>query len=55
MTMLLAAVNDGVDVPTHSKHSSLSRDRQYKCTSIVASETFRVSCLEDFNALRHVK
>ena len=29
---------------------SSSRDRRYECTSIVASETLRVSCQENFKA-----
>ena len=28
------AVNDDLDVPTHSELSSWSRDRRYKCTRI---------------------
>ena len=44
------ATSENLDVPTHSEHSSLLRDRRYECTSIVASETLRVSCQENFNA-----
>ena len=50
MTTLLdrrIAVNDDLDVPT-GERSSLSRDRRYECTRIVASETLRVSCVENF-------
>ena len=41
MTTLLAAMNEDLDVSvkTHSERSSSSRDRQYECTSLVASET----------------
>ena len=38
MTTLLAAVNEDLDVQTHSERFSSSRDRRYECTSIVASE-----------------
>ena len=37
------AVNEDVDVPTHSERSPSLRDRQYECTRIM-SETFRDSC-----------
>ena len=50
LTTLLAAVNEDLNVQTHSERSSSSRDRQYECTSIVASETLRVSCQENFKA-----
>ena len=33
------AVNEDLDVPTHSERPSSLRDRQYECASIVASET----------------
>ena len=33
------AMNEDLDVSTHSERPSSSRDRQYECTSIVASET----------------
>ena len=33
------AVNEDLDVPTHSERPSLSRDCRYDCTSIVTSET----------------
>ena len=42
--VVLTAVNEDLDVQTHSERSSSSRDRRYDCTSIVASETLRVSC-----------
>ena len=44
------AMNEDLDVPTHSERSSSLRDRRYECTRIVASETLRVSCLENFKA-----
>ena len=50
MTTLLAAVNENVDVQTHTERSSLSRDRRYECMSIVESETLRISCQENFKA-----
>ena len=54
MATLLAELlsrNDDLDVPTmHSERSSSSRDRRYECTRIVASETLRVSCQENFKA-----
>ena len=37
-------------VPTHSQRPSSSRDSRYEYTSIVASETLRVSCQENFKA-----
>ena len=37
------AVNDELDVPTHSERSSSSRDRRYECARFVASETLRVN------------
>ena len=43
-------VNSDVDVATHCEHSSLSRDGRYKCTSIIASKTFRVTSPENFKA-----
>ena len=55
MTTLLAAVNEDLDVQTHSERSSSSRHCRYKCTSIVASETLRVSCQENFEPKRSVK
>ena len=45
MTTLLA-VNEDLGVPTHSERPSSARDRRYEYTSIVASETLRVSCQE---------
>ena len=50
MTTLLVAVNEDLDVQTHNERSSLSRDRRYECTSIVASEILLVSCQENFKA-----
>ena len=50
MTTLLAAVNEDLDVQTQNERSSSSRDRRYECTSIVASETLRGSCQENFKA-----
>ena len=50
MTTLLATVNENLDVQTYNERSSSSRDRWYECTSIVASETLRVSCQENFKA-----
>ena len=50
MTTLLAAVNEDLDVQTYNERSSSSRDHRYECTSIVASETLRVSCQENFQA-----
>ena len=50
MTTLLAAVNEDLDVQTPSERSSSSRDRWYECTRIVASETLRASCQENFKA-----
>ena len=44
------AVNEDLDVPTHSERPSLSRDRRYEYTSIVARETLRVSCQENFKS-----
>ena len=44
-----AAVNNDL-VPTHSERLSSSRDSRYECTSIVTSETWRVSCQENFKA-----
>ena len=44
-----SAVNEDFDVSTHSERSpchSLRRARRYEYTSIVASETLRVSCQE---------
>ena len=46
----LLAVNEDLGVPTHSERPSSSRDRRYEYTSIVASETLRVSCQENFKA-----
>ena len=46
MTTLLAAVNENLSVQTHNERWSSSRDRRYECTSIIASETLRVSCQE---------
>ena len=46
----LLAVNGDLSVPTHSERPSSSRDRWYEYTSIVASETLRVSCQENFKA-----
>ena len=43
-------VNEDLDVPTHSERPPSSRDRRYEYTSIVASETLRVSCQENFKA-----
>ena len=43
------AVNEDLGVPT-SERSSSSRDRRYECTRIIASETLRVSCQENFKA-----
>ena len=42
------AVNEDLNVPTHSERLSSSRDRRYEYTSIVASETLRVICQENF-------
>ena len=53
MTTLLAAVNEDLDVQTYNlnkERSPSSRDHRYECTSIVASETLRVSCQENFKA-----
>ena len=50
LTTLLAAVNEDLDVQTHSERSSSSRDCRYECTSIVASETLPASCRENFKA-----
>ena len=44
------AVNEDLDVPTHGERPSSSRDRRYEYTSIVASETLRVSFQENFKA-----
>ena len=46
----LLAVNEDLGVPTHSERPSSSRDRRFEYTSIVASETLRVSCQENFKA-----
>ena len=45
-------MNENLDVPIpiHSERPSSSRDRRYEYTSIVASETLRVSCQENFKA-----
>ena len=40
------AVNEDLDVPTRSERPSSSRDRRYEYTTIVASETLRISCQE---------
>ena len=46
----LLTVNEDLGVTTHSERPSSSRDRRYEYTSIVASETLRVSCQENFKA-----
>ena len=49
----LLSVNEDLGVPTHSERPSSSMDRRYEYTSVVASETLRVSHeLENFKALR---
>ena len=46
----LLAVNEDLGVSTHSERPSSSRDRRCEYTSIIASETLRVSCQENFKA-----
>ena len=50
LTARRVAVNEDFDVPTHSERLTSSRDRRYEYTSIVASETLRVSCQNNFKA-----